>query len=636
MRMLLALIACLIPWISARYVCVNSSVTVTSAVPVDFLFLIDTSGSMCSKITALGMGLSNFVSYIQQNGVDARFALVLFGGDPSIRLPFITNSTILINEILNLGCGGGGQEAMFEAIRRSLPPNSGQDLTMNCSSSVGGSQASTCNLNWRSGATPAIIVATDEDSDLPMSSKWFAPGQSATSSFFSRNYDASGAPLFPTAAFEPTWTGNRTFARIQQYRDVWTWYRNSSNIRLDPGYDAELQLTAKIVSDNRASVTILMNTFVGTSSTSDPSGFYWPYITTVSAFNPAVNNYFDSNLAAQASISPDNLTVVTLQFGDPAVQVQNNDLSGFDASATLHLLQSRGLGGSLQGRVLANGSGVVRLFDINQFTYGQYNGSFSTASSSQMVQNVFQQTVVTSVLVHTNCTIVDDPPSTSSIASSTNSNVASTRTIAPSSSSIVASTRSNAASNSLVVSPARSSVALTSSTATSTSTIAASTGSIVASSSSNVVSTSSIVASTSSNVAFSPVYFSEMSQVTPISPAIVPSFTTTTLSLPTNTIPPGPSLTAEAFPISVWIYAATALLFILGFTGLMLFAFRNHRFFRRSTITALFSNAPQNNPLYAGKQMISNPLYENQATADLSSQSIKSSVMRSDAALFNA
>lgn len=56
--------------------------------PTDFVFLMDASPSMCAYSASIANGLNNFVQLLENNNVDARFAIVSFGGSPQLIQPF--------------------------------------------------------------------------------------------------------------------------------------------------------------------------------------------------------------------------------------------------------------------------------------------------------------------------------------------------------------------------------------------------------------------------------------------------------------------------------------------------------------------------------------------------------------------
>lgn len=58
------------------------------AQPTDFVFLMDASPSMCQYIQSIATGLTQLVGQLNDGGVDARFAIVAFGGAPRLLQSF--------------------------------------------------------------------------------------------------------------------------------------------------------------------------------------------------------------------------------------------------------------------------------------------------------------------------------------------------------------------------------------------------------------------------------------------------------------------------------------------------------------------------------------------------------------------
>jgi len=153
-----------------------------SAVPqkADFVFIVDATGSMAGEIAAVKAGLGDFVTGLNAASVDARFAVMLFGGAPELVLDFTSSGaatetafdTISVN-----GAVGGFQnnhnvnpEAGLEALRIAL--NGATDSTL-LRTNVGGVGA----LSFRADARKNIILVTDEDSDRPFYAANREPGQ---------------------------------------------------------------------------------------------------------------------------------------------------------------------------------------------------------------------------------------------------------------------------------------------------------------------------------------------------------------------------------------------------------------------------------------------------------------------------
>lgn len=136
----------------------------------DLVFLIDATGSMAGEIAAVKSGLSSFVGGLGSSSIDARYALVLYGGAPELVLDFTSDGSALqtaFGQISVNGSVGGFQnnhnvnpEAGLEAIRIVL--NGATDNTL-LRTHVGGSGP----LSFRSDARKNLILVTDEDSDRP-------------------------------------------------------------------------------------------------------------------------------------------------------------------------------------------------------------------------------------------------------------------------------------------------------------------------------------------------------------------------------------------------------------------------------------------------------------------------------------
>ena len=115
--------------------------------------------------------------------IDARFAVVLFGGAPELTLDFTTDqlATETAFDLISIsGAVAGVQnnhnlnpEAGLEAIRIVLNSAVNNTLLRN---NVGG----TGPLAFRADARKNLIVVTDENSDLPYYSDNRQPGQTGT------------------------------------------------------------------------------------------------------------------------------------------------------------------------------------------------------------------------------------------------------------------------------------------------------------------------------------------------------------------------------------------------------------------------------------------------------------------------
>ncbi len=135
----------------------------------DFVFIIDGSASMSGRIAAVKNGLGGFVANLDAAEVDARFAIVLFGGAPEIVLDFTTDQTITeaALDLVAIGAIPGVQnnhnanpEAGLEVIRMVL---NGAGTNFLFRNNVGGSGP----LAFRPDARKNLILVTDENSDQP-------------------------------------------------------------------------------------------------------------------------------------------------------------------------------------------------------------------------------------------------------------------------------------------------------------------------------------------------------------------------------------------------------------------------------------------------------------------------------------
>jgi hypothetical protein len=224
---------------------------VTQALPVDFLFLVDGSSSMCPYINEIVNTLDSFISLLTDAGTNSTFAVAAFGGAPALLQPFSTNATMTKKSLSSVGCSRSGWEAGLEAVRVALASNNGSDFTKSCSA-VSGFSAVNCVLNWRRDANKQIILVTDEDSDIPFLTRYRMPGQVNTlcPTYYT---DTLGNNCGSSSRYEPPFQP-RVF-----YRAGSQFYRNSSvPIVLEDPYYNEINATAQLIIKNSASVTLLV------------------------------------------------------------------------------------------------------------------------------------------------------------------------------------------------------------------------------------------------------------------------------------------------------------------------------------------------------------------------------------------
>ncbi|KAJ3213606.1 hypothetical protein HDU67_002657 [Dinochytrium kinnereticum] len=322
----------------------------TRNLPADFLFAIDASGSMCPYINQIEATLQRFIDELTTQNVNASFSIVVFGDMPQIILPFNTNATLTQMTLANVGCSKGGQEAGLEVIRMSLANNNGSDFGKACVSPF---TSSSCNLNWRSGAKKHIILATDEDSDLPFTTAYRLPNQPR--GLCALTYDWSGSTCSGGFLFEPPFEPRVFWPTGRQF------YRNSSQaLTLDSVYSEEIRQTAQLVVQNAVSVSLLIKSDFNANRNGPISNW------------DSTSRYFNTFAAKKAIVS--NIHTATLQYGDPRFASEDAITFGnFNPDRTLSNLNAAGLGVSFQARVLSAGgfARVFRIQDIIDTTLGQ-------------------------------------------------------------------------------------------------------------------------------------------------------------------------------------------------------------------------------------------------------------------------
>jgi hypothetical protein len=167
----------------SRWVVISRAAPTNLIGGADFVFIIDATSSMSDEITAVKNGLSSFVAGLDTAEVDARFAVVLFGGAPELILDFTTDQAITeaAFDLINVsGAVPGVQnnhnanpEAGLEAIRIVLNAATNNTIQRN---NVGGSGP----LAFRPDARKNLILVTDENSDLPYYVENREAGQTTT------------------------------------------------------------------------------------------------------------------------------------------------------------------------------------------------------------------------------------------------------------------------------------------------------------------------------------------------------------------------------------------------------------------------------------------------------------------------
>ncbi|KAJ3045293.1 hypothetical protein HDV00_011165, partial [Rhizophlyctis rosea] len=320
--------------------------------PSDFLILVDASGSMCPYIQKITARLGTFVTGLQNKNItDARFAVAVFGGQPQLLQPFVANATYTAATLSAVACNRPGQEAGLEAIRMSLANNNGADFLKKCRDPY----LASCTLSWRTStaSTPvsrSIIMATDEDSDMPVLSKYRMTGQSTSTAWCATTYQGSDQYCSDSSKFEPRFGNSGYYAKASQY-----FRANASAISLDQAYYNEIAQTAQAIADNNVILTMLIKSdsnanTVGPNSQWNQNSYYW--------------NQTHKTADRKSDIDPLNIFTTIVQYGHPDLNVQNADFSNFDKYATYVSLRDHGLGQSLQAQVLNATNGVARVYKI--------------------------------------------------------------------------------------------------------------------------------------------------------------------------------------------------------------------------------------------------------------------------------
>jgi len=301
--------------IHARFECHNETIAKTIIPSVDFLFLLDASGSMCPKIDAVKSGFQAFAKEIDKNNINARFAVATFGGTPKILLPFQPDYAAFEAAVGSVGCSAGGQEASFEAIRMVLPSRlTGIDMDLGCTSTFGGTTDRTkCNLKWNSTSSKVIVHVTDEDSDLPTNAAYRMRNQ-ASESGCAGLYNSKGEPTNSNWMMEPLFK-TRSLMFLTNSTNLYTYYRTQSNLTLEKSYQDEIDFTANLLSSSDVLLISLISKRPGTEHAD------FRTFVPVSAFNSEDSLYFKNNYVSKKLIA-DNVSMTTYQYGHPDFQSQ--------------------------------------------------------------------------------------------------------------------------------------------------------------------------------------------------------------------------------------------------------------------------------------------------------------------------
>ncbi|NEP47197.1 MAG: VWA domain-containing protein, partial [Okeania sp. SIO2H7] len=116
----------------------------TSFIPSDIVWLLDTSGSMGGDINEVKSRIGDFDQAMIDSGIDARYALVRFGGNETLIQDLTDFSTFTTpgSPFNLLRTNGGGTERGSRAVNVAL-----------------------ANTSFRPGSVKNFILVTDEDDD---------------------------------------------------------------------------------------------------------------------------------------------------------------------------------------------------------------------------------------------------------------------------------------------------------------------------------------------------------------------------------------------------------------------------------------------------------------------------------------
>jgi len=138
-------------------------------IKTDFVFMIDATSSMRGEIAGVRAGFASFVGSLNAATVDARYAVVVYGGAPELTLDFTSDGAAAQTALNNItiGANAGIQnnhnfnpEAGLEVIRMVLGAAPNSELVNNNIPQDG-------FLDFRVDARKNLILVTDEDADNP-------------------------------------------------------------------------------------------------------------------------------------------------------------------------------------------------------------------------------------------------------------------------------------------------------------------------------------------------------------------------------------------------------------------------------------------------------------------------------------
>jgi hypothetical protein len=205
---------------------------------------------------------------------------------------------------------------------------------------------------------------------LTFPSAYRSAGQNEATALCSSGYnslDQNGNGCFGEPAFEPSFTpiseirsfnvlNTSTGLDVQVYQRV----RSSAvEVRLGPGYQEEIQLTAALILGNNVSVHLFMKEDLN-----------------VNPYQPSSS--FNEHNQLFVSGEKDDTHTALLQYGSPDSDAHSDTLSDWYLDLTLSSLQRSKLGDSLQGIVLKEG-GNMRVYDVGRLANSEYSSSIASS-----------------------------------------------------------------------------------------------------------------------------------------------------------------------------------------------------------------------------------------------------------------
>jgi len=255
-----------------------------------------------------------------------------------------------------------------------------------------------CKLSYRNGAKKIFFLLTDEDSDLPVNIKYRFENQTQES-LCEFGYDINEKCRFSGVSYEPNFESKHfaytrcTYATDCSAANAGYSYQyvrtNKESLRMSPGYELELEYTAKVLMESNVDL------FTFYSSRSGSIAF------------PGKPMHYNLDGTANLAEAIPALSLAMYQFGDAFLAGDRllseqtfTDINTFDYNVALQYLKNFKLSNSLQARIIAYG-GKSRVFEIESIRYssgGEYgwNGRYPYLMNQTQIENIFSGVVTSS------------------------------------------------------------------------------------------------------------------------------------------------------------------------------------------------------------------------------------------------